>query len=86
MIAVQGAKRMLLSALGPAPLRLDYIFLPRCANPRRKCCWRRRAGQVPREGQLGPPGSCPFCFFGGQGSATKIDYRKKVGTLILRRT
>ena len=33
---------------------------------------------------LGPPARCPFTVaFLGEGCPTKIDYRKKVGTLIL---
>ena len=28
---------------------------------------------------LGPPGSCPLPTFWGEGSPTKIDYRKKIG-------
>ncbi len=44
-------------------------------------------GQVKRqtENRRGPPKKYPFYrfFFGGEGSPTKIDNRKKVGTLIL---
>ena len=33
---------------------------------------------------LGPPARCTFSpFFGWEGSPTKIDYKKKVGSLIL---
>ena len=45
----------------------------------------RECGNAPRDSLLGPPAigalSHPF-FLGWEGSPTKIDYRKKVGTLI----